>query len=65
MGGDHGVKKEEEFTGTSIKNTWTKPKGDRMESGGVGMAGVGGAVGGKWRNGDTVQMFKTTVLEQQ
>ena len=43
------------ITGTTIKDTWTKPKGVGSGEGG-GMAGVGGSGGGK---------RQTTVLEQQ
>ena len=42
------------FSGTSIKDTWTKPKEDQGWE--VGMAGV--------RGGDGEEM-ETTVLEQQ
>ena len=35
--------------GTYIKDTWTKPKGGRIEGGRWGMGGVGGVVGRKWR----------------
>ena len=39
-------RKGEGFSGTSIKDTWTKPKGED-EGWEVGMAGVGGIVGEK------------------
>ena len=42
----------EGFSGTTIKDTWTKSKGRRE----VGLAGVG------WRGGEKMQ---TTVTEQQ
>ena len=43
------------FSGTTVKNTWTKPRG--VESGeGLGMAGVGGSGGGQ---------RQTTILEQK
>ena len=46
----------EGFSGTTIKDTWTKPRG-RVEAGReVGLAGVG------WRGGEKMQ---TTVIEQQ
>ena len=32
-GGDNGVKREQGCQGTWIKDTWTKPKGGRMEGG--------------------------------
>ena len=50
MGGESGGGgKREGFSGTCIKDTWTKPKGvgSRVESG-DGWGG-GGVVGGKWR----------------
>ena len=44
------------FSGTTIKDTWTKPRG-RVEAGeGGGLAGVG------WSGGEKMQ---TTVIEQQ
>ena len=45
MGGWNG----EEFSGTSIKDTWTKPKEDRIKGGKWGWLGEGGVVMGKWR----------------
>ena len=32
-----------------MKDTWKKPKGDRMEGGRWGWVGWGGVVRGKWR----------------
>ena len=37
------------FTGTSIKDTWTKPKGGRIEGGRWGWLGWREVVGGKSR----------------
>ena len=33
VGGDNGRRKGKEFSGTSIKDTWTKPKEARIEGG--------------------------------
>ena len=33
VGGDNGKKKGEGFSGTSIRDTWTKPKRGRIECG--------------------------------
>ena len=44
------------FSGTTIKDTWTKPRG------GVG-SGEGGEDG--WGGGSRVAKMKTIVLEQQ
>ena len=55
MGGGNGEGKREGFSGTSIKDTWKKPKGvgSRVGSGdGLG----GGECGGE---------METTVLKQQ
>ena len=49
MGGDNGGKEEEGFSGTSIKDTWTKPKGGRIKGGDWGWLGWREVVGGKWR----------------
>ena len=46
----------EGFTGTTIKDTWTKSRGRRRWGREVGSAGVG------WKGGDKMQ---TTVIEQQ
>ena len=35
--------------GTCIRDTWTKPKGGRIEGGRWGWVGQQGVVGGKWR----------------
>ena len=48
--------KGEGFSGTSIKDTWTKPKGDRIKGGKWRWLGWGGSSGGE---------IETTVLEQQ
>ena len=37
------------FSGTCIKDPWTKPKGGRIEGGSWGWLGSGGVVGRKWR----------------
>ena len=37
------------FSGTCIKDTWTKPKRDRIKSGKWGWLGWVGVVGRKWR----------------
>ena len=41
MGGENGGKKGEGFSGTSIKDTWTKAKGGRIEGGRWGWLGWG------------------------
>ena len=38
------------FSGTSIKDTWTKPKGGKIK-GGEWQCWGGGSDGGKWRQG--------------
>ena len=62
MGGDNGSKGEG-FSGTYIKDTWTKPKRGRIKGGKWGWLGSGGVVGGKWRqlflNNDK-KIFKET-----
>ena len=52
MGGNNGGRGEG-FSGTSIKDTWTKPRGgvDAREGGGVGGSGGG--------------LMQITVIEQQ
>ena len=55
MGGDNWGGRWEGFSGTAIKDTWTKPRG-------VGSGEGGGDGGGGRSNGGKV---KTTVLEQQ
>ena len=42
-------RKQEGFSGTCIKDTWTKPKRSRIKGGKWGLLGWRGAVGGKWR----------------
>ena len=37
------------MSGTCIKDTWTKPKGGRIEGGRWGWVGWEGVVGRKWR----------------
>ena len=49
MGKHNGRKREEGHQGTCIKDTWTKPKRGRIEGGRCGCLGLGGVVGGKWR----------------
>ena len=41
--------KEEGFSGTCMKDTWTKPKGSRIKGGKWGWLGWGAVVGRKWR----------------
>ena len=41
--------KGEGFSGTSIKDTWTKPKGGRIKGGKWGWLGWWGVVEEKWR----------------
>ena len=41
--------KAEGFSGTCMKDTWTKPKRGRIKGGKRGWLGLGGVVGGKWR----------------
>ena len=48
VGGDKGGKGEG-FSGTTIKDTWTKPKVGRMEGGRWGCLGWGEVVVGKSR----------------
>ena len=43
-----GVRKEG-FSGTTIKDTWTKPRGGGIREGGGDAWGEGGVVGGKCR----------------
>ena len=53
VGGDNGGIKEAGFSGTSIKDTWTKPKRGRIEGerwGWLGMAGVEGKWGQLYLN---------------
>ena len=42
-------RKQEGFSGTCIKDTWTKPKRSRIKGRKWGLLGWRGAVGGKWR----------------
>ena len=49
VGGDNGGKNGKGCQGTCIKDTRTKPKGDRIEDGRWGMAGWEVVVGGKRR----------------
>ena len=53
MGGDNGRKKWEGFSGTSIKDTWTKPKEGRIKGGKWGWLGCRESSRGK---------METTVL---
>ena len=48
MGGNKWGKGEG-FSGTTIKDTWTKPKVGRIKGGKWGWLGWGGVVGGEWR----------------
>ena len=52
-GGDNGA--GEEFSGTCVEETWTKPKG-------VGSRGGGGD---GWGRGEWWEKMETVVLEQQ
>ena len=52
MGGNNG-RKGEGFSGTTIKDTWTKPRGGGMGWGGAEVGGSGG------------RKMQTTVIEQQ
>ena len=46
----NGRGQRERKSGACIKDTWTKPKAGRIiEGGGGGWRGLGGLVGGKWR----------------
>ena len=51
MEGKNGRGKGEGFSGTRIKDAWTKPKwvGSRVGSGDGWLVGAEGVVGGKWR----------------
>ena len=49
--------KGEGFSGTTIKDTWTKPRGGGSKGGRWGWLGSGGMVGGRG--------METTVLDQQ
>ena len=42
-------KREEGFSGTTIKDTWTKPRGSGIRGGRWGWLGLGGVVGSKCR----------------
>ena len=44
-----GGRKGKGHQGTSIKDTWTKSQGGRIEGERWGWVGVRGVVGGKWR----------------
>ena len=48
-GENNGGKNGKSHQGTCIKDTRTKPKGDRIESGSWGWVGWGKVVGGKWQ----------------
>ena len=48
MGEDNGGKRGKGHQGTCIKDTWTKPKGGRIEGGKQGSRDTR-VVGGKWR----------------
>ena len=49
-------KRGEGFSGTCIKDTWTKPKGGRIK---------GGKWGWLWWGGVVVGEMETTILERQ
>ena len=49
VGGDNGEEREKGHQGTCTKDTWTKPKGSRIEGGRQGWLVLGGVVGEKWR----------------
>ena len=54
-------KREEGFSGTTIKDTWTQPRRSGIEVGGGGGWGERGVVGGKWRHlslNNNTQKFK-------
>ena len=46
----------ERFSGTSVKDTWTKPRGNGSKGGTQGWLGLRGVVG---------RYMQTTVIEQQ
>ena len=48
LGGNIGGIRGKGCQGTCIKDTWTKPKGGRIEGGRWGWLGSGGVEGGKW-----------------
>ena len=47
VGGDNGRERGKGFSGTTIKDPWTKPRGDGMRGGRWGWLGFRGSVGGK------------------
>ena len=49
VGGDNRRKKGKGLSGMCIKDTETKPRGDRIEGGKWGWLGWGAVVEGKWR----------------
>ena len=49
MEGDNGKKRQEGLSGTTIKNTWAKPKSGRIKGGKWGWVWQGKVVVGKWR----------------
>ena len=55
MGGDNGGERGKGCQGTCIKDTWTKPKGGRIEGERWGWLGWGKSGGRK---------METTILEQ-
>ena len=56
VGGNNGWKRGKGCQGTCIKDTWTKPKGDRIES------GTWRWLGWVWTGGGKME---TTVLEKK
>ena len=49
VGEDSGRKGGEEFSGTCVKDTWTKPKGGGIKGGKWRWLGWGGVVKVKWK----------------
>ena len=49
VGGDNGDIRAKGCQGTCTKDTWTKPKGSRIEGGRQGWLVLGAVVGEKWR----------------
>ena len=47
--GGFRISKSKRFSGTCIKDTWTTPKGVRIENERWGWLGLRGVVGEKWR----------------
>ena len=62
--GDNRRKKGKGHKGTCIRDTWTKPKGVRIEGGRQGMDGVGSG-GGKWRQLYLNKNFKNSINKKK